>query len=105
MSLPEVLAPDVPEGRSEKYVVYSVLDSMVATAFDALNEVDLMREDLAMKSTEMRGGRVQMATLREMISGLGRIRRRAGPQRGLCAARRDYCRLIARLARVKDLDL
>ena len=83
MSLPEVLAPDVPEGRSEKYVVYSVLDSMVATAFDALNEVDLMREDLAMKSTEMRGGRVQMATLREMISGLGRIRRRAGPQRGL----------------------
>jgi magnesium transporter len=56
---------------------------MVVTAFDALNEVDLMREDLAMKSTEMRGGRVQMATLREMISVLGRIRRRAGPQRGL----------------------
>ena len=83
MSLPEVLAPDVPEGRSEKYVVYSVLDSMVATAFDALNEFDLMLDDVAMKSTEMRGSRVQMATLRGMISGLGGMRRRAGSQRGL----------------------
>ena len=82
-SLPEVLAPDVPEGRSRKYVVYSVLDSIVATGFDALNEFDLVLDDLAMKSTEIRGGRVRMETLRGMISGLGRMRRRAAPQGGL----------------------
>ena len=83
MSLPGVLAPDLPQGRSRKYVVYSVLDSMVATAFDALNDFDAALDDLAMKSTEMRGGRVQMATLREMISGLAGMRRRASPQGGL----------------------
>ena len=82
-SLPEVLAPDVPEGRSRKYVVYSVLDSIVATGFDALNEFDLVLDDLAMKSTEIRGGRVRMETLRGMISGLGRMRRRAAAQGGL----------------------
>lgn len=82
-SLPEVLAPDLPEGRSRKYVVYSVLDSIVATGFDALNEFDLVLDDLAMKSTEIRGGRVRMETLRGMISGLGRMRRRAAAQGGL----------------------
>jgi magnesium transporter len=83
MSLPGVLAPDLPQGRSRKYVVYSVLDSMVATAFDALNDFDMVLDDLAMQSTEMRGGRVQMATLRKMISGLAGMRRRASPQGGL----------------------
>lgn len=83
VSLPGMLAPDLPQGRSRKYVVYSVLDSMVATSFDALNDFDVVLDDLAMKSTEMRGGRVQMATLREMISGLAGMRRRASPQGGL----------------------
>ena len=86
-SLPEVLAPDLPEGRSRKYVVYSVLDSIVATGFDALNEFDLVLDDLAMKSTEIRGGRVRMETLRGMISGLGRMRRRAAAQGPLRADR------------------
>jgi len=40
-------------------------------------------DDLAMKSTEIRGGRVRMETLRGMISGLGRMRRRAAAQGGL----------------------
>src|SRR5438552_3977812 len=35
--LPGILTGYAPEGRSEQYVVYSVLDAMVATAFDALN--------------------------------------------------------------------
>jgi magnesium transporter len=83
MSLPELLAPDVPEGRSEQYVVYAVLDAMVATAFDALNEVELTLDDLALMSTDLRSGRLRMATLRAISSRLARMRRRVGPHRGL----------------------
>jgi Mg2+ and Co2+ transporter CorA len=43
VSLPRLLAPYVPEGRSEQYVVYAVLDAMIGSAFDALNEVELGR--------------------------------------------------------------
>ena len=35
-----------PEGRSEQYVVYVVLDAMVATAFDALSATELALEGL-----------------------------------------------------------
>jgi magnesium transporter len=83
VSLPELLAPTVPEGRSEQYTVYAVLDAMVATAFDALNEVELTLDDLAVTSADLRGGRIRMATLRAISSQLARMRRRAGPQRGL----------------------
>ena len=83
LSLPELLAPDLPEGRSGQYVIYSVLDAMVASAFDALNEVELTLDELAQSSTDLRGGRVRMATLRAMSSVLTRLRRRVGPQRGL----------------------
>jgi magnesium transporter len=83
VSLPELLAADVPEGRSEQYVVYAVLDAMVATAFDALNEVELTLDDLALMSTDLRSGRLRMATLRAISSRLARMRRRVGPHRGL----------------------
>ena len=43
------------EGRSEQYVVYAVLDAMVGTAFDALNETELALEGLQV----MAGGRGQ----------------------------------------------
>ena len=83
VSLPELLAPYVPEGRSEQYVVYAVLDAMVATAFDALNEVELTLDELALMSTDLRSGRLRLATLRATSSRLSRMRRRAGPQRAL----------------------
>jgi magnesium transporter len=82
LSLTELLAPDIAEGRSEQYVVYSVLDAMLATAFEALNELDLTLDDLASRAADMRGGRVRMATLQAMTSELARMRRRAGSQRG-----------------------
>jgi magnesium transporter len=82
-SLPELLAPTVPEGRSEQYTVYAVLDAMVASALDALNEVELTLDDLAVTSADLRAGRLRMATLRAISSQLARMRRRAGPQRGL----------------------
>ena len=45
VSLPDVLAPYTPEGRSEQYVIYAVLDAMVASAFEALNELELTLDD------------------------------------------------------------
>jgi hypothetical protein len=43
VSLPDLLAAYAPEARSEQYAVYAILDAMVASAFDALNEVELTR--------------------------------------------------------------
>ncbi len=83
VSLPDLLAPYASERRSEQYVVYAVLDAMLVSAFDALNEVELTLDDLAVGSTDLRGGRVRMATLREISMRLSRMRRRVGVQRGL----------------------
>jgi magnesium transporter len=83
VSLPERLAARTPEGRSEQYVVYAVLDAMVATAFDALNEVELTIDDLAVASSDLRAGRVRMATLRGISSRLARTRRHVAAERGL----------------------
>ena len=83
LSLPELLAPHCPEGRSEPYVVYAILDAMVASAFDALNEVELRIDELAAMSADLRGGRVRIATLRALTSQLSGMRRQVGPERGL----------------------
>ena len=83
LSLPELLKPYTPEGRSEQYVVYAVLDAMVASAFDALNEIELSLDDLAVTSTDLRSGRVRMASLQSISWQLSRMRRRVGPQRGV----------------------
>jgi magnesium transporter len=98
LSLPELLAPDVPEGRSEQYVVYAVIDAMVASAFDALNEVELTLDDLALMSTDLRSGRLRMATLRAISSRLARMRRRVGPQRGL------FERIGVEIGRLRGLE-
>lgn len=83
ISLPEQLAPDIPEGRSEQYTVYTVLEAMVASGFDALNEVELKLDHLATTSTELGAGRVRIASLRGITSRLSAMRRHAGPQRGV----------------------
>src|SRR5262249_7174146 len=46
ISLPDVLSPSMAEARSEQYIVYAILDSMVSTGFDALNEAELTLEGL-----------------------------------------------------------
>jgi magnesium transporter len=97
VSLPQLLTPYVPEGRSEQYVVYAVLDAIVGTAFDALNEVELMLDDLAVMSTDLRAGRLRMATLRAISSRLTRMRRRLGAERGL------FERIAVELGRVEGL--
>ena len=98
LSLPDRLAPDTPEGRSEQYVVYAILDAMVATGFDALNEAELTIEGMQLMSTDMRSSRVRMATLREVNSRLSRMRRRLGPQRGI------FERISEEIGRVEGLE-
>ena len=83
VSLPDLLDPCVPDGRSEQYVVYAVLDAMIASAFDALNEVEQSLDELALMSADLSAGRLRLATLRATSSRLSRMRRRAGPKRGL----------------------
>ncbi len=98
VSLPEALDPDLPEGRSEQYVVYAILDAMVATAFDALNETELTLEGLQLMSTDLRAARVRMVTLRAINSRLSRMRRRLGPQRGI------FERISEEVGRVEGLE-
>jgi magnesium transporter len=97
VSLPQLLAPYVPEGRSDQYVVYALVDAMVGTGFDALNEVELTLDDLAVMSTDLRAGRLRMATLRAVSSRLTRLRRRLGAERGL------FERIAVELQRVEGL--
>ena len=47
VSLPAVLAPELPPARGGRYAVFSVLDAMVASAFDALEELALTLDALA----------------------------------------------------------
>jgi magnesium transporter len=98
ISLPELLDPDEPEGRSEQYVVYAILDAMVATGFDALNEAELTLEGMQLISTDMRAARVRMATLRAVNSRLSRMRRRLGPQRGI------FERISEEIGRIEGLQ-
>ena len=83
VSLPDLLDPYTPEGRSEEYAVYAVLDAMVASAFDALSEVELTLDELAVMSTDLRAGRLRMASLRAISARLSRMRRQIGAQRGV----------------------
>jgi magnesium transporter len=98
VALPELLTPYTPEGRSEQYVVYAVLDAMIASAFDALNEIEVTLDDLAVMSTTLRGGRVRMASLRAVSMRLSRMRRLVGPQRGL------FERIGVELRRIEGLE-
>src|SRR5512133_4604 len=81
--LPALLAGYSSEGRSEQYVVYAVLDAMVGTGFDALNDAELALEALQLVSTEAGGARVRMATLRAINQRLNAMRRQISPQRGI----------------------
>ena len=75
VSLPAALAPDLPPGRSKGYIVYSVLDAMLATTFDALDEVELRLDTLVTAWTEGDGGGVPRATLRHAGARLATMRR------------------------------
>jgi magnesium transporter len=98
VSLRKLLTPEPPEGRSDQYVVYAILDAMVVTAFDALNETELTLENLELMSTDLRAARPRMATVRTFNSRLSTMRRRIGPQRGI------FERVSEEIGHVKGLE-
>ena len=75
VSLPEVLAVDLPPERSKPYVVYSVLDAMLATTSDALDEVEVRLDALVAAWTQGEGGSVPRAMLRQAGARLATMRR------------------------------
>jgi magnesium transporter len=98
ISLLQQLPIQLPGGRSEQYVVYAVLDAMVATAFDALDQTEAVLEGLEVASADVRNARLRMATLRAISRRLATMRRRIGPQRGL------FERIAEEITRVEGLD-
>jgi magnesium transporter len=88
----------MPEGRSEQYIVYAVLDAMVGSAFDALNDLELALDELAASSTDLRAGRLRMKTLRTLSSRLSGMRRRFGPLRGI------FTRIGEEITRLEGLE-
>ena len=75
VALPEVLAIDFPEGRSRGYVVYSVLDAMLDSASDALEEVE---EGLDSLTASLVGGgarNLPRARLQTPVARLAAMRR------------------------------
>lgn len=82
LSLPTLLPGYSTERRSEQYVVYAVLDAMVASAFDALNENELALEEMQVVTGDGEGAQVRMGALRAISLRLATMRRQLGPQRG-----------------------
>ena len=80
--LPQILPAYSTEGRSEQYVVYAVLDGMLATAFDALNATELALEGLQVLAGETRNAKVRSGTLRAITVRLTTLRRRLGGSSG-----------------------
>jgi magnesium transporter len=97
-SLTEMLGVKVPEGRSEQYLVYAVLDALVATSYDGLNELELELQELSLAAPTMREARVRTASLRRISAGLTEMRRRLGPQRGI------FERISEEIGRVEGLE-
>jgi magnesium transporter len=85
VSLPAVLAPDLPEERSKRYVVYAVLEAMLVTTSEALGEVERMLDALGMEWTEGKGARVSRETLRAAGSRLATMRRRVSAEQAVFA--------------------
>jgi len=75
IALPAVLAIDLPQGRSKGYVVYSVLDAMLVSASDALEEVEDSLDSLAESLAGGGGGSVQRERLQTPVARLATMRR------------------------------
>jgi magnesium transporter len=98
LSLPGLLAPDLPEGRSAQFAVYSIIDAMVSSAFEALTEAEERLEELQLMETDLRAGRVRMERLRAINSRLSEMRRRLGPYRG------SFERISVEIGRLEGLQ-
>jgi magnesium transporter len=75
VALPAVLATDLPQGRSKGYVVYSVLDALLVSASEALEEVEESLESLAASLAGGGGGSVPRESLQAPVARLATMRR------------------------------
>ena len=98
ISLPDLLQIQEPGGRSEQYMVYAVLDAMVATAYDALNQAELVLEEMLVSAAALRDARLRMTTLRQLSARLSQMRRTLGPQQGL------FQRVSEEIGRIEGLE-
>jgi magnesium transporter len=98
ISLPQLLQIQEPSGRSEQYMVYAVLDAMVATAYDALNQAEMVLEEMLLSAAAGREARLRMTTLRQLSARLSEMRRSLGPQRGL------FERISEEIGRIEGLE-
>jgi magnesium transporter len=98
VSLPRVLDIQHPPGRSEQYMVYAVLDALVATAFDEIDQVEGKLEEMQLSAAAMRDAQVRMNSLREISARLLAMRHKLGPQRGL------FERISEEIGRVEGLE-
>ncbi len=70
VSLPAVLPVDLPRGRSKGYVVYSVLDAMLVSASDALEEVEDSLDSLSASLAGVGAGSVPRERLQAPVARL-----------------------------------
>ena len=96
--LPDVLEVEVPEGRSEQYVIYAVLEGMLGTHFDELSTINEELDGLLERSITLQHGRVRNQTLRRLMSKLTHLRHQAAPLRG------TYARVSPEIGRVRGLE-
>ena len=75
VALPAVLAVDLPQGRSKGYVVYSVLDAMLVSTSDALEEVEESLDSLTASLAGGGGGSLPRARLQTPVARLATMRR------------------------------
>ena len=75
VELPAVLAIDLPPGRSKGYVVYSVLDAMLDSASDALEEVEGGLDSITASLVTGGGGSLPRARLQTPVARLAAMRR------------------------------
>jgi magnesium transporter len=97
-SLPDVLDVKVPEERTEQYLIYAVLEAMLATHFDELSHVNDQIDDLLELSIGLEHASVRNQTLREIMSELTSLRHQAAPLRG------TYARVSHEIGLVRGLE-
>jgi magnesium transporter len=98
VALPDALDIVFPEGRSEQYLIYAVLEAMVLTEFDALSDVEDTIEGLLTTSADLRSTRIRIEQLRAVTTQLTQLRRRVAPQRG------TFARIADEIERLNGLE-
>src|SRR4029453_8754128 len=80
---PAAPAPELPEERSKRYAAYSVVDAMLASTFEALEEVELRLDALASTSGDQDGAEAPKTTVRDAGARLGAMGRWVGAEQAV----------------------